>query len=143
MEDNTLGGTEMTTNNNILPHLRLKFHVDHPGLEECWAEGYEAAQLNQPEESNPYTDNTTEFQHWNEGWWSGFYEEEPITELTSKRELTPPAFTEITEVAVRPAANESHWTGADVKTYAKRVAKIAGAIAATGVVVYQILDIVA
>ena len=57
----------------LLPHLKLRLHIDYPDLEECYAEGYEASCNDCTETSNPYPTKTAEHEHWNDGWWDGIY----------------------------------------------------------------------
>ncbi|MBB71748.1 MAG: transmission trait enhancer LetE [Legionellales bacterium] len=71
----------MKDNDNIIPFARLKHHIDVPNLEEVWLDGFESAQAELEEERNPYRQGSTEYFHWNEGWWAGFYEEEPLFDL--------------------------------------------------------------
>ena len=67
--------------NKLLSYTRLQHHIDVPDLEEVWLDGYESAQAEVAENSNPYQTGTTEYFQWNEGWWSGFYEEAPLFKL--------------------------------------------------------------
>ena len=47
-------------------------------LEECWMEGFHEANLDLAEENNPYAQGSREAAFWSEGWWAGFYAEEPL-----------------------------------------------------------------
>ncbi len=68
----------------LLPYIKLQFNVSNPPLEDCYLEGYEAAHLEQAEGSNPYELTTMESQYWLDGWWAGFYGEEPCLDLFAK-----------------------------------------------------------
>jgi len=57
---------------------QLKLHVEVPDLDETWLDGYESGLYEKPEESNPYQMGTSEYEAWTEGWWAGFYKEEPL-----------------------------------------------------------------
>jgi hypothetical protein len=63
---------------NALSYAKLKLNVDVPDLDENWLDGYESAQHETPEESNPYQVGSAEYQQWNEGWWAGFFNEEKL-----------------------------------------------------------------
>ena len=117
----------MNKNDDILSHMRLMLNVNHPALEDCWSEGYEASQLTEDEAGNPYPQGSVENEHWSQGWWAAYYGEEHLY---------------ASEVATTPikAANEPRWRTQGVKLWASRVAKIAGAIAVT-VAAVELLDI--
>lgn len=119
----------MDTTQHILPHVRLMLNVKYPTLEECWSEGYESAQLDEEELSNPYTQESIEHEHWAQGWWAAYYGEEHMYA----------AKTEHNEALTHGAANESQWTQKDIKRWAGRVVKIAGAIAVS-VAVVELID---
>lgn len=67
--------------NNILSYVRLKFTIDTPMIEEIWLEGYEFAQKQLDDSANPYQQDDPLHHYWNEGWWAGFYGEEPLFTL--------------------------------------------------------------
>lgn len=121
----------MNDMNMILPHVRLKFNVDHPSYEDCYLFGYQCAQSDMGEDENPFAQNTAEAEQWVEGWWAGFYGEEPLFSLDKMEE----------EKLTENAANE-HSFNADMGLVSK-VLRITGAIAASAVVGYQLLDLVA
>ena len=68
----------MNQNTDILPDIRSRFNIEHPTLEDCWADGYECAENDLEEHDNPYAKTSNEHEHWAEGWWAGFYNEEKI-----------------------------------------------------------------
>jgi len=133
----------MNTDSQILPQLRLKLNVDNPNLEDVWTEGYEVSMAGGNEETNPYKSNSVEHEHWSQGWWAGFYGEEPLYTLSLEPQEIHASVADITQVKVQPAANASVWMHPSVKRWAKHVVRIAGAIAATAVVGYQLIDMVA
>src|SRR3990167_244408 len=63
---------------NLLSLLRLKFNIEKPTLEESYVYGYEAAKAGIGEGENPFCVHTSENEHWSDGWWAGFYGEEPL-----------------------------------------------------------------
>lgn len=123
---------------SLLPDIKLRFNIDHPNLEECYLYGYECALAEISEEENPYHEGSLEYEQWADGWWAGFYGEKPLFDLT---EIAPEGETDQKE-----AANDRFYhslgniIGAEL--FAK-VLKITGALAATAVVGYQVLDLVA
>ncbi|OCH97814.1 hypothetical protein [Legionella jamestowniensis] len=127
----------MNEKNALLPHIKLRFNIEHPNLEECYAYGYECALAEVSEEANPYQYGSAEYEQWTEGWWAGFYGEKPLYELA--------------ELLIEPEANEKEAANDYVyntnhkvsPSFLSTVLKITGAIAATAVVGYQVLDLVA
>lgn len=62
----------------LLCYTKLSLHVHNPDLDDTWREGYEMAQNNCQDTSNPFETFTIEHEYWSEGWWAGFYNEEPL-----------------------------------------------------------------
>lgn len=128
----------MNDTNALLPHIKLRFDIEHPNLEECYAYGYECALAEVSEDVNPYREGSPEYEQWNEGWWAGFYGEKPLFELAEQ--LLEP------ETEEKDAANDyifNSITNMVSASFLSKVLKITGAIAATAVVGYQVLDLVA
>ncbi|ASQ44912.1 transmission trait enhancer LetE [Legionella clemsonensis] len=128
----------MSRKNALLPHIKLRFNIEHPNLEECYAYGYECALAEISEDANPYQSGSAEYDQWAEGWWAGFYGEKPLYELAEL--LLEP------EVNEKEAANDYTYNALSNKvspSFLSKVLKITGAIAATAVVGYQVLDLVA
>lgn len=123
----------MAKQGDILPYLRLKLNIDQPTLEECWAEGYDVAQKEGDEEANPYREDSMEYQHWNQGWWAGFYGEERWYKENDLCDSANHYRKQISQYSV--AVNEPDYGSENVREWAGRFAKIAGAIAATIVAV--------
>lgn len=74
----------MSQYNDILAFSRLKLHVDKPDFEEVWLHGYESAFSDEDELMNPYDPESHEHQLWQDGWWAGFYEEDPLFSLAGE-----------------------------------------------------------
>ena len=55
----------------LLPHIKLRFNIDHPSYEECYIFGYECAVSEVAEEENPIPEGSQEAEQWLEGWWAG------------------------------------------------------------------------
>jgi hypothetical protein len=122
--------------NTILPDIKLKFNIDHPSIEECYAFGYECAQAELSEEENPYKGGTLESETWIEGWWAGFYGEEPIHKMDEI--ITNFATTE----TISNAANEAEYQDEKV-SFLTRLMEITSILAASALVGYQVIDLVA
>lgn len=84
----------MNKDTDILAHARLHFHISTPDLEEVWLDGYGSATANLAEENNPYSQDSSEYELWQEGWWAGFYEEEPLFSLSGQTHLEAEAVSE-------------------------------------------------
>ncbi|CDZ75877.1 hypothetical protein BN59_00137 [Legionella massiliensis] len=124
----------------LLSDIKLRFNIEHPSFEECYADGYECALAEAAEEENPYQEGTQEYEQWQEGWWAGFYGEKPLYDLA---EYVEPEQTAIGEPI---AANDHafHFISNLVKSeILANILKITGAIAATAVVGYQVIELVA
>jgi hypothetical protein len=115
----------------LLPHIKLRFNIDHPNYEECYLFGYECALAEVAEQDNPFHDGSPESEQWLEGWWAGVYEEKPLfnrgfaVEDESDKEI---------------AANDQNYHRGSFLTL---VFEISGAIAASAIVGYQLLELVA
>jgi ribosome modulation factor len=122
----------MNTINTVLPDVKLKFHIDHPSLEDCYAFGYECAQAQISEDENPFPENSASANQWLEGWWDGFYDEAPLYDTVAEQS---------SETIESEAANDQRFQKQPGFFYT--VLKITGAIAASAVVGYQVIDLVA
>lgn len=128
----------MNDTDELLPHVKLRFNIDHPSVEECYAHGYEAAHLDIMEEENPFREGTIEHEHWMEGWWAGFYGEKPLFEIADSNDLSLKTD--------HDAANDKSYHVLDQlmsSSFFATMLRITGAIAATAVVGYQVLELVA
>lgn len=123
----------MAKQGDILPYLRLKLSIDQPTLEDCWLDGYNVARKEGDEDANPYSEDSIEYQHWNQGWWAGFYGEESWYPEREMCESANHYRKEISQYQV--AVNEPDYGANSYANWAGKFAKIAGAIAATIVAV--------
>jgi len=121
--------------NTLLPDIKLRFNIEHPSFEECYAQGYESALLEMSEEENPFISGTKESEQWLEGWWAGFYGEQPIYDLSAYLRGH-----EAESAAVAANDQEYHESMGDFLT---KVLEITGVIAISAFVGYQVLDLVA
>lgn len=119
----------MNNDKSLLSDLKLQFNINHPNLEECYGEGFDSAIEEIAEESNPYPANSLEREYWQEGWWAGFYQEEPLLNLATLDDTTV------------DAANEGIYHYA--QDFLVKFLRISSAIAVTALVGYQFLDLVA
>ena len=118
----------------LLPHIKLRFNIEHPSFEECYAYGYECALAEINEIANPYHMDSKESEQWLEGWWAGFYGEKPLYELADDVEPL--------KISQHEAANESVYSEAMICFFAK-VMEITGMLAVSAIVGYQVIDLVA
>lgn len=122
----------------LLPHIKLRFNMEHPSFEECYSFGYECAIAEVDEIDNPYREGSREYEQWQEGWWAGFYGEKPLFELADSSDLTL--------LSKHDAANDQFFnmiSNLVGNSFLSSMLKITGAIAATAVVGYQVLELVA
>lgn len=117
----------------LLPHIKLRFNIEHPSYEECYLFGYECAISEVSEEENPFRAGSQEADQWSEGWWAGFYGEEPLFSSNYVAE-------EEVEVHTNIAANDNQY---HKNSFLTLVFEISGAIAASAIVGYQLLELVA
>ncbi len=121
----------MSDTNALLSMLRLKFNIEHPTVEEGYAYGYEAAQAGLLELHNPFSECTKEHQYWVDGWWAGFYGEEPLFAIDTN-DITP----------VSSAAND-HAFHENMGSLFVKVLEITSVIGVAALVGYQVLELVA
>lgn len=120
----------------VLPHVRLDFNINHPALEECYIDGYACAMAKLDENENPFQVGSIEANHWIEGWWAGFYGEEPLFDLTNLLE-------EESSVVTTQAINDDSFFSPKVNLFLLRFLEISGAIAVSAIIGYQLIDLVA
>ena len=118
----------------LLPDIKLRFNIDHPNYEECYIFGYECAVLEVAEEENPFREGSQEAEQWLEGWWAGAYGEKPLFDMSSLDQ-------EETQLDQVIAANDQQYC--HKHSFLSLVFEISGAIAASAIVGYQILELVA
>ncbi len=124
----------MSEINDVLPHVKLHFNLEHPNLEECYAYGYLCAVSEVSHDENPYRPASKEAEQWLEGWWAGFYQEEPL--FTENDGVTQP------EDVDHAAVNDNLFTEAR-DSYFTKVLEIASVIAVSAILGYQVLELVA
>lgn len=122
----------MKTIQEILPHVKLHFNINHPSFEECYSFGYECLQAEISEDENPFAEGTRENEYWQEGWWDAFYGHAPKHELATIEE-----YELVSNAANDPLYNES------IDNFIIRILEISGMIAVSAFVGYQLLDLVA
>lgn len=115
---------------DLLSDVRLRFNIEHPSYEECYLFGYECALKEVQEEDNPFRLGTNQHEQWLEGWWAGFYGEKPLFEAEE---------TAACETVM--AANDNHFVVKE--SLYVRAFDFVSNLAATSVVGYQLLDLVA
>lgn len=118
----------------ILPHIKLRFNIDHPNYEECYIFGYECALSDVEEHENPFRTGSQEAEQWLEGWWAGVYGEKPLFDLRTMESDEEQIEREI-------AANDQNFH--QKHNFLSLVFEISGAIAASAIVGYQLLELVA
>lgn len=60
--------------------LRLLMYTSMPASDSAWNAGFYAALNNVSIEENPFQLSDCEYKCWENGWWSGFYEEETVAQ---------------------------------------------------------------
>ncbi|KTD60054.1 hypothetical protein [Legionella shakespearei] len=118
----------------LLPHIKLRFNIDHPSYEECYMFGYECAISEVAEEDNPFREGSQEAEQWLEGWWAGAYGEKPLFDLSNIEN-------EEIQLEKEIAANDQQYC--QKHSFLSLVFEISGAIAASAIVGYQLLELVA
>lgn len=129
-----------TNKEDLLPYVKLQFYVSHPALEDCYLEGYESANLDKPEDSNPYPLNTAENEYWLDGWWAGFYGEAPCLEMFNEDKTV--TITDLTAANDQSFDAQAEELPSKSRLTVANVAKVAAAVAVS-IVGYQVLDMIA
>lgn len=124
----------MNESTDVMPDVKFRFHVEHPSIEECYAYGYECARNNIQESDNPYASGTQNHEQWIEGWWAGFYEDQPLFSVDA--ELPEDHDT------ILASANDHAFHDAR-ESYLLRALEIASVIAVSAIIGYQVIDLVA
>lgn len=115
----------------LLPHVKLQFNIEHPTLEESYLYGYECAKSEVYEDENPFAIGSKEYEHWADGWWAGFYNEEPLFKLDPVLEYDY-------------SANDNHYHIKDDKENSiVKFFEISGMIVISVLVSYQLFELVA
>lgn len=119
----------------LLPHIKLRFNIEHPTYEDSYAFGYECARADVAEEDNPFHKGTQQAEHWLEGWWDAIEGEQPLFELNAVE-------AEELSVSEEGAANDQEYHH-HKHSFLSLVIEISGAIAASAIVGYQLFELVA
>lgn len=119
----------------LLPILKLNFNIKHPNIEEVYSYGYDCADAGVDIEDNPFHANSIEFEHWCEGWWAGFYNEEPLFALDE-------SVSSLEKQPSKHAVND-HVFSESMGELLVRVLEITSVIGVAAVVGYQVLELVA
>ena len=126
----------MNDTTSLLSMLKLKLNIEYPSVEESYVYGYEAAKAGVEEEDNPFTPKTRESEHWSEGWWAGFYGEEPVFSLDLNDQEQ-----ETIQAPISVANDHTYNDG--MGGLFVRVLEITSVIGVAALVGYQVLDLVA
>lgn len=118
----------------LLPHIKLRFNIDHPSYEECYLFGYECGLSEVSEGENPFKEGSHEAEQWLEGWWAGVFGEKPLFDMNSIE-------SEAMDLFQDEAANDHVYC--HKHSFLSLVFEISGAIAASAIVGYQLLELVA
>jgi len=62
----------------VQSQLKFVLNAQVPDVETAWMEGYEMCRDGVEEVENPYGNSSRAHHHWVEGWWAGFYGEDPV-----------------------------------------------------------------
>lgn len=118
----------------LLPDIKLQFNIEHPSYEECYLFGYECALSELSELENPFKEGSHESEQWLEGWWDATYGEKPLFGLNNIEEESFLIHRDI-------SANDQIYCPKN--SFLSLVFEIGGAIAASALVGYQLLELVA
>lgn len=119
---------------SVLPDIQLRFNIEHPSIEESYEYGYECAVADLAEEANPFKLGTLESDHWIEGWWAGFYGEEPA--------FTQPVLAGPQISPSDDSAND-HIYYEHLEQFIVKFLEISGVLVLSAIVGYQLLEMVA
>lgn len=115
----------------MLPDIKLRFNIEHPSLEEAYVFGYECARSELGENENPFPADSLESEHWSNGWWAGFYDEEPAFVLDGEYEVLKPAL----------PVNDHDYHHHD--GFFMKLLEISGVLVVSAFVGYQLIELVA
>lgn len=132
----------MSGHEDVVPYLRLMLNVQHPGLEECWIEGYQSAQDEIDEEDNPYQSCTREHEHWLQGWWEGFYGPEASTGIVNYPLHDKHGHQVQPKLKKNAVLRFTSRVGNNIRKNTNRLIKISSVIAAMFLVSYQLYDFI-
>ena len=119
----------------VLPDIQLRFNINHPSVEESYWCGYECASAELAEEANPFKLGTLESDHWIEGWWAGFYGEEPT--------FSHPLIAEKQQALSTDVSANDHIYYEHLESFIVKFLEISGVLVLSAIVGYQLLELVA
>ena len=119
----------------VLPDIQLRFNIAHPSIEESYWYGYECASADLTEDINPFKPGTKESEHWTEGWWAGFYGEQP----TFAHPLLDD--NQISSQALAAANDQIYYE--QLEQFIVKFLEISGVLVLSAIVGYQLLEMVA
>ncbi len=119
----------------LLPHIKLRFNIEHPSLEDCYSYGYDCAAAEVDEENNPFRFGTIEHEQWTEGWWAGLYGEKPTLVATSEADADE-------GTVIKSSANDQVYHE-NMDSFFIKLLEISGMIAVSAIVGYQLIELVA
>ncbi|MDP3559932.1 MAG: transmission trait enhancer LetE [Legionellaceae bacterium] len=127
----------MNTTDRVIPDIILRFQIEHPTFEECYVFGYECASAEVAENEMPFAADSKEAEYWKEGWWAGFYGDTPLFDMDG---VTPEQ-----QVALHQesAINDTKYEQPEKPHFVEIFFKVTGALAATALIGYQLLELVA
>lgn len=129
----------MKNSKTILPDVLLDMHMKHPGLDECYFDGFSCGQAELNTNENPFQADSAESRYWLDGWMDAQLGQEPL--------FNPDGFASdlIPQIAIASARNENHYyspSQAQRKNLI-RLIEITGAIAVSAFIGYQLIELVA
>ena len=130
----------MNINSDVLPHVRLRLHLEHPALEACYNEGFDAAQEGADEDGNPYQTTSREHAFWQQGWWAGFYDEPRQFSPSSDADILNDGNAQENRLTGMMAANDDDYRNGQANRWWRRLGQVAGVVA-VAVAAMELLDI--
>lgn len=130
----------MKNSKTILPDVLLDMHMKHPGLDECYFDGFTCGQVELNTNENPFQADSVESRYWLDGWMDAHLGQEPL--------FNPDGLAEdlTLQLATTMAAeNDTHYYApAELqRNNLIRFIEITGAIAVSAFIGYQLIELVA
>ncbi|MDP3704723.1 MAG: transmission trait enhancer LetE [Legionellaceae bacterium] len=116
----------------LLPHVKFRFNLEHPTFEESYLYGYECARADISEDENPFVMGSKESEQWVDGWWAGFYGEQPAFVLSSDHDA----------LDGDGSAND-HVYHDNRDSFLIKFLEISGVLVMSAIVGYQLIELVA
>ncbi len=122
-------------------YLRFLKSIQKPDLEGVWLDGRDCAEHQLSLRDNPYSKDSKEHLYWNEGWWAGFYEEEPLSLLSESTSVVTDNNKTLSNIMSKKAINNSISKGIKIiSEWVEDISFIAGTFM-TGFIIYELVDI--